>query len=730
MQIIGNPSSYPLGVGTKRSTLSEYASKPNTSSYSKGDTSDVYVTVRLSLTQYIDDQTTVVCRTKGLNSDIWDMNAIVDLRFLQGLVVDDSPTKNRAILWVIIVSAVVLIIIAIIILTRASVKYRANRETSTKSQKTLEEYIEETVPMNVHELPTAGKQVNDEVMSDEIVQFIKDLKSTYKSMCGKIYPIPYGSENPHNVDNVFVDVGIDLHRDGDEVDLGNVLSSSGNLRLTSYHDIFKPSVINSKRIVLTADPGHGKSTLFLKAAADWQTRSEESSPLNDVQVFILLQLRRVAEMTSIYQAIRELLLPKNKRGLYTNDKIEEILNSASSIVIILEGYDEIADSNLNSDISDIIKGEMFPEVRVIISTRPSCTPEGLDAKAVMLRLTGCDAESRGRYINKFVHGEEDKAKINSILKLNPILEDLYRIPVIFVMFMHIAKKEQNIHVFQSITNFFETLLTGLYNHMWNKSSNHKRSQSVKQKIPYYTQLNEFCFLALCQTTHVWEKNSFFTQVGEHCYNDLISIGVLCEAETGANQYQENVRFYHEFFVEWFAAKYIEKDIRSLDSFLKTKPFADFQLFLRFCCGLNSKAVRKVNKYLHNDSDEANALSLFCTLEQNKTYAEFLKSVGELCSSSILLKSIDSKVLDSSTLQVLEIAANNYKPIASLILDKTFKSVDGSSSYIVLQSELCLPTLTTLKRLEVKGDKGSQLSMEDFLGVLEYCANCDSMTTLK
>ncbi|XP_071851766.1 uncharacterized protein [Apostichopus japonicus] len=124
-----------------------------------GDTSDVYVTVRLFLTQYIDDQTTVVCRTKGLNSDMWDMNAIVDLRFFQeGLVVDDSPTKNRAILWVIIVSAVVFIIIAII-LTRASVKYRANRKTSTESQNVDNE---EMAPLKVLEHPTEEKQVNDE----------------------------------------------------------------------------------------------------------------------------------------------------------------------------------------------------------------------------------------------------------------------------------------------------------------------------------------------------------------------------------------------------------------------------------------------------------------------------------------------------------------------------------------------------------------------------------------
>ncbi|XP_071851771.1 uncharacterized protein [Apostichopus japonicus] len=163
-----------------------------------GDTSDVYVTVRLFLTQYIDHQTTVVCRTKGLNSDMWDMNAIVDLRFLQeSSVVDDSPTKNRAVLWVIIVSAVVLIIIAIIILTRASVKYRANRKTSTESQNVDNE---EMAPLKGLERPTEDKQVNDENKADlNVGKLDLGSKESFTSDIAILGLKSFSSADQHNI---------------------------------------------------------------------------------------------------------------------------------------------------------------------------------------------------------------------------------------------------------------------------------------------------------------------------------------------------------------------------------------------------------------------------------------------------------------------------------------------------------------------------------------------------
>ncbi|KAJ8049869.1 NLR family CARD domain-containing protein 4 [Holothuria leucospilota] len=525
--------------------------------------------------------------------------------------------------------------------------------------------------------------------------FVRELKEKYRDLYDGVQPIPYIRDRLYCVDSVFVEGGIEYMATREKVG-GQAIWRN----LETYINILSDEQVKSTRRILEGEPGYGKSTLLLQLAYDWCNKIP-SSHLEKTDVLILLRLRQLRGVISVYKAIKQFLLPKD--STLTESDIEDILRKSSSIVILLDGYDEYPDQDTNSDVINIIKRNMFQQVDVIVTTRSAYLPKEYPALTKRLRLTGFDDKARDQYIRKAVVADDTNAeqKINDRLKENPVLKDLCQVPLLFVMFAHMSHENDSFQTFTSVTKFFRYMISCFHSHMKNKM----KDENVEKYDLFETdhsKLDQLAFDALNSATPqiVWTKDDMCRMLGNDFYEQYVRIGILREEEvlditnnTEIGRYKTEVQFYHKLFCEWYAAHYLSeyaareevtfnpwaksaqtehsvygidplvdcnyetgKGNETDDYFKYLDPF-DLQYVYRFACGINSKAAEKIIEYLKSRKDALRFAAL-CSLERSGKVEDVLHNVQDLCSTTVYIRNDDTFLLQRSNIQLLEIAETN------------------------------------------------------------------------
>ncbi|XP_071831793.1 uncharacterized protein [Apostichopus japonicus] len=563
---------------------------------------------------------------------------------------------------------------------------------------------------------------------------IAGLKRTYKGQYDAIQPLPYIKDRLYCVDKVFVEGGV-------EVCLAPELTpgTRGSWeRLESYKSIYTDFRFKSKRRILQGEPGYGKSTLTLQLAYDW-CNDVSDSPMNNVEILILLRLRQLGSVKSLYRAIKSFLLFHEPR--VSKHEIEEIIHSCSFVHIILDGYDEYPgrDSNDNDDVHKIIKMELFADFDVSLTTR--YLPECLRKETKRAKLTGFDDKARDEYIRKAVVGNNDEAveEIKRWLYENSILADLCQVPLIFVMFAHMAHDQRDFMKFKSVTQFFKYMIRCFYDHLKQKFKDNRSNKLYLHEMEHH-ELHKIAFEGLNKENQQlsWIKTGFRQRVGQDLYDQYILIGILVEEDevsddsTGDNVFfTAMVRFYHKLFCEWYAAHHLAtlvKNAHNLSDILRFLDPCDLQYLFRFACGLDPDAGKKLIDHLKGLPGGDN-FAILCILEQTGDVNDIMDSVKELCSRRVAINTGDSALLQRSTTQLLEIASKNHIPISCVALAACSPRVDESGLNLILKSGLSLSILSSLQELWI-GDYNRRLTSEELAAILSYSSQCTSLKELR
>ncbi|PIK35246.1 hypothetical protein BSL78_27929 [Apostichopus japonicus] len=241
----------------------------------------------------------------------------------------------------------------------------------------------------------------------------------------------------------------------------------------------------------------------------------------------------------------------------------------------------------------------------------------------------------------------------------------------------------------------------------------------------------------------WPKHTFIDTVGKDCYEELSYIGILIVEKTNEiinepEEYDihhikqnELVRFYHKLFAEWYAARYLSSYAGSFWPFRlkynlnKINP-VDLQFVFRFACGLNKKASSRIVKYLKSVEGGASFASL-CLFEQSHNPEEVVESVKGLCSDGMIIRSSDSRLLQRSNIQLLEIASRKKIEVPCLQFDHSFKVAQQNE--VTLESGLSLPVLLSIEKLVFTTQAEHEISQENMLGVVKYGQRCLQLKTL-
>ncbi|KAJ8047411.1 NLR family CARD domain-containing protein 4 [Holothuria leucospilota] len=494
---------------------------------------------------------------------------------------------------------------------------------------------------------------------------VSELKATYRDLYDAVQPIPYIRDRLYCVDKIFVEGGIQF------------LAEKGNLEghdvwqtLPSYHSILNDPRVKSERVIIEGEPGYGKSTITLQMAYDWCQKVNDPY-LKHLDVLILLRLRQLGEVASIYRAIKQFLLPIESE--LSEKDIKDILLNCAPVMIVLDGYDEYPDSDKNTNFTQIIARKMFQKMKVVLTTRSSYLPSKYPALTKRLKLSGFGDSAREKYIQKaVVRGDINAAdKIKQQLKQNPIIGDLCQVPLIFVMFAHMCHESKHFQKFTSVTSFFRYMISCFHSHMKNKmeDTNVKKYDLLEKE---HSALDKLAFEGLLCGKIVWEKEDLCQRLGNDFYDQYVRIGILVEDEvldfSEYIEYKTEVRFYHKLFCEWYAAyhlsEYALRNELTLESqgpncydLVNLSP-SNVQYTYRFACGLNHRAGEKLIGYLKTRED-ADKCVILCVLELGGKEAQtVLLKTRDLCSQEVKIRADDSHLFQRSIMMFLEVATTN------------------------------------------------------------------------
>lgn len=483
----------------------------------------------------------------------------------------------------------------------------------------------------------------------------------YKS----VKPIPYLKNKMYSVHELYVQGGIEYLADG------NRLNKPKWESLETYQSILSDSRIRSnRRIIVQGEPGYGKSTLTLQFAYEW---SQSISVMKNVELLIIIKLRQMKGIISIYDGIKQFLLPReSKVGV---DDIKDILSDSSSVLVILDGFDEYLDYNTRTqtDIVDILKRHMFQNIDVILTTRSSFLPKSFAPQTKHIRLTGFDKESQEKYLKRALPFDENKVKemIFQWLEDNPVLGDLCQAPMFFALYVHAIQDNESLQKCTSVTVFFRYIVSCIMSHTINKGED-KNVESVKLIEDDRDELREVAYKHVTGERHLrdWSRQALDEKLGKDKMDEYIMVGILREEDTvkvfdnpgtaDHIKHIKEIRFYHSLFCEWYAAHYIAARVadatetETVDILEDIEPSA-YHYVYRFACGINPAAAQNIINYLQG-LEGGKEFAILCVLEQCGNVENIIGNIKSICSGDLQIAFRNSRLLQRSVALLLEIAS--------------------------------------------------------------------------
>ncbi|PIK34273.1 hypothetical protein BSL78_28906, partial [Apostichopus japonicus] len=487
--------------------------------------------------------------------------------------------------------------------------------------------------------------------------------------------------------------------------------------IQSRHDLLKLyKDLDGTRILIDGEPGYGKSTLLRQYAHDFVNQSPES-PLKRFSIFVLLPLKELCNVTCIYQAIRS-QLPDDIP--LTADAIKDVINDhVSALLIGFDGFDEYSDrGSPQSFVAKIMNNKLLEQCTAICSTRKGYIPPLPSPTMKHFRLYGFNNDMQKAYIKNAFRSTENagvlKDRILRQLQQNSAIDDICKVPLIFVAFAHIRGNEEIKENLDTVTGFFAEMMRTLLDHQRNKDATDQHDSSLEPLLE--RQLAELAFNGLCSQNQKlsWEASELNELIDKATLEMYTNSGILVREEMpytaktpGANERyceksETHFSFYHKIFQEFFAAKHISGLAKQEDKeHLAKKAIVNLnhiehQYVYRFACGLNKATAKIILDLFTKNSKDSRIFATLCLLETDSE--DKYNEVREYCCSGPMVNHYDSKFLQTSTIQLLQVVSHQKIPLPSLELSCCVESVNLEQETLHLFSGLVISKLDTVEEL--------------------------------
>ncbi|XP_067130118.1 NACHT, LRR and PYD domains-containing protein 12-like [Centruroides vittatus] len=235
----------------------------------------------------------------------------------------------------------------------------------------------------------------------------------------------------------------------------------------SLNEIFAIKQDGHQTILVTGDPGYGKSTLCKKIAYDWAS----TDYLRHFELTFLVILRELGDK-SVTDALVDNILELTDKNWTLQDKNLNVL-------VILDGFDEIVDK---SKIIKFIRKESFDISRtmtILITSRPQAAEEIREDMKMRIVIKGFSPEYKKKYIQLMFREDEIKAnELISVLTINEFYGEIAECPLMLHMLccLHRNGEMEKLETMADLYIRIFTLITERYVRKTNQKRKFKRGK--------------------------------------------------------------------------------------------------------------------------------------------------------------------------------------------------------------------------------------------------------------
>ena len=395
-----------------------------------------------------------------------------------------------------------------------------------------------------------------------------------------------------------------------------------------------------RTVLIEGEPGMGKTTYCKKYAYDWATKRQEPLSRGSTAFIAELLLKCRDIHSDVWEAIDDQLLPRDIDEEVKQQFFQFIRENQSSILLILDGLDEVPSSKL-SMFSELIEGRVLPRCHIIATARHETGKKVRKCFDTLLQIEGFIETHVEEFITKYFKERPDLAiKLSERMSQDKNLTEMAANPLNTALLCLLCEEFEGTLPENRAQLYLDMVECVLRRYTKKKGL----LQPEEDLINFYKpQLNHLGWVALNGLLN--DKLDFNERELGNYAKELTEFGLL-SVQPGGSKLRQTLHyaFLHKSFQECFAAFFICSQIQSNEltpEELVSDPryFVELKQVLLFSCGiLAMKCDEQVVALVKSLTDEVNknagkgtnvVLEVIdeCTREKSDFHSQLARSFG-------------------------------------------------------------------------------------------------------
>ena len=194
--------------------------------------------------------------------------------------------------------------------------------------------------------------------------------------------------------------------------------------MRDYTELFKNLKPEGTRILVTGDPGIGKTTFVYKLAYDWAMGN-----LDTFDVVLVVELKYATKTQSIASMVKDQIGPIYDNTLPSEEAIRQYMKSGRDrVLLVLDGIDEI---NLKqfTQVHEVLKGDAYRKCCILATTRPHVAETLKNKMTVVSKIKGFSRTKAEEFISHILQDKEERKKFFQQIDRRKMSE-MHKVPIV------------------------------------------------------------------------------------------------------------------------------------------------------------------------------------------------------------------------------------------------------------------------------------------------------------